>query len=122
MQMVLSPSPIKKMWEDLTPLARCDFIAWVTSAKQTDTRARRIASMPSRLTSGKRRPCCYAIVPAQLYKAIGTSVHAKRAWSNLDPMQKRAFASWVRNGMNTKQRQERVERVVHQLQNGVTRV
>src|SRR4029450_3013749 len=57
-------------WSDLTPLARKDFIMWIDAAKQSETRKRRIESIPSRLASGKRRPCCFAIVPINLHKAL----------------------------------------------------
>jgi len=52
----------KAQWSDLTPLARKDFIMWIDSAKRSETRKRRIESIPSRLASGKRRPCCFAIL------------------------------------------------------------
>ena len=57
---VLAASPkAKAQWDDLTPIARRDFISWVDSAKQQETRKRRVKSVPGRLASGKRRPCCY---------------------------------------------------------------
>jgi hypothetical protein len=67
----------KAQWSDLTPIARRDFISWIESAKQPETRKRRVESIPSRLASGKRRPCCYALVPVNLYKAIGSLPKAK---------------------------------------------
>jgi hypothetical protein len=30
------------LWSDITPIARRDWIHWITSAKQAETRARRI--------------------------------------------------------------------------------
>lgn len=47
------------MWEDITPIARRDWIHWVVSAKQAATRARRIKNACSMLAGGKRRPCCF---------------------------------------------------------------
>ena len=67
----------KAQWSDLTPLARKDFIMWIDSAKHSETRKRRIESIPSRLASGKRRPCCFAIVPINLHKALAGAPKAK---------------------------------------------
>ena len=47
-------------WEDITPLARNEWICLVTSAKQDETRTRRIERTRSQLSQGKRRPCCWA--------------------------------------------------------------
>ena len=46
-------------WKDITPLARNEFICWVTDAKQAATRARRIRRTQEELEEGKRRPCCW---------------------------------------------------------------
>lgn len=46
-------------WNDITPLARNEFICWVTDAKQEATRARRIRRTQEELEEGKRRPCCW---------------------------------------------------------------
>ena len=46
-------------WSDITPIARRDWIQWITSAKQSETRTRRIKNACSMLASGKRRPCCF---------------------------------------------------------------
>ena len=50
---------VRASWSDITPIARRDWIHWITSAKQTDTRARRIKNACSMLAAGKRRPCCF---------------------------------------------------------------
>ncbi|MGB7447958.1 MAG: YdeI/OmpD-associated family protein [Ornithinimicrobium sp.] len=47
------------LWNDITPLARNEFICWVTSAKQAPTRQRRIRRTGEELREGKRRPCCW---------------------------------------------------------------
>jgi hypothetical protein len=49
----------RALWEDITPIARRDWIHWITSSKQEETRARRIKNACSMLASGKRRPCCF---------------------------------------------------------------
>jgi Bacteriocin-protection, YdeI or OmpD-Associated/Domain of unknown function (DUF1905) len=47
------------LWSDITPVARRDWIHWISSAKQPETRARRIQNACSMLAAGKRRPCCF---------------------------------------------------------------
>ncbi len=47
------------VWSDITPLARRDWIDWITSAKQPETRARRVENACQMLSSGKRRVCCF---------------------------------------------------------------
>lgn len=46
-------------WEDITPLARNEFICWVEEAKQATTRERRIRRTREELAEGMRRPCCW---------------------------------------------------------------
>ena len=47
-------------WENITPLARNEFICWIEDAKKTETRNSRIERTCNDLTNGKRRPCCWA--------------------------------------------------------------
>ena len=49
----------RALWSDITPNARRDWIHWITSAKQPETRARRINNACSMLAAGKRRVCCF---------------------------------------------------------------
>jgi Bacteriocin-protection, YdeI or OmpD-Associated/Domain of unknown function (DUF1905) len=49
----------RKLWSDITPNARRDWIHWITSAKQSETRSRRIKNACSMLAAGKRRVCCF---------------------------------------------------------------
>src|SRR5260370_33124716 len=46
-------------WEDITPLARNEWICWIESARKAETRSRRIAWGCSSLKDAKRRPCCW---------------------------------------------------------------
>jgi hypothetical protein len=52
-------SRARALWSDLTPVARRDWIHWITSAKRPVTRARRIDSACEMLAAGKRRVCCF---------------------------------------------------------------
>jgi uncharacterized protein YdeI (YjbR/CyaY-like superfamily) len=53
-----SPSALAA-WQDITPLARNEFICWVEDAKQAATRERRIRRTREELEEGQRRPCCW---------------------------------------------------------------
>lgn len=48
------------LWEDITPLARNEWICWVTSGKKAETRDIRIEKAISKMKGGMRRPCCWA--------------------------------------------------------------
>src|SRR5438874_5702165 len=49
----------RALWEKITINARTDWIHWIISAKQAETRARRVESACSMLAGGKRRVCCF---------------------------------------------------------------
>lgn len=51
------------LWQDITPLARNEWICWVTSGKRAETRPIRIKKALSKLSGGMRRPCCWAGCP-----------------------------------------------------------
>lgn len=46
-------------WEDITPIARNEWLCWVENAKLIETRKRRIQRTPAELEEGIRRPCCW---------------------------------------------------------------
>ena len=52
-------SRTRELWSDITPNARRDWIHWISSAKQEETRARRVKNACSMLAAGKRRVCCF---------------------------------------------------------------
>ena len=49
----------RALWSSITPNARKDWIHWIESSKQPETRARRIVNACSMLSAGKRRVCCF---------------------------------------------------------------
>ena len=49
----------KKLWDEITTAARWDWIHWIASAKQAETRERRIKNACSMLAAGKKRVCCF---------------------------------------------------------------
>ena len=55
-----STKGVKEKWEGLTPLARNEWICWVTSVKKDETRKEHIRRVCEDLLNGKRRPCCWA--------------------------------------------------------------
>jgi hypothetical protein len=72
--MLLSSSKILTIWEDITPLARNEWICWVEDAKKDETRKTRIKVAKSKLLSGMRRPCCWIGCIHRTDKAISPSV------------------------------------------------
>lgn len=46
-------------WKDITPVARRDWIHWITSGKKAETRVKRIDVACDKLASGNRRACCF---------------------------------------------------------------
>ena len=57
---LVSAPAARAVWEDITPLARNEWICWVISAKKAQTRRRRIERTRTELMEGMRRPCCWA--------------------------------------------------------------
>jgi hypothetical protein len=54
-----APQKIQDLWRDITPMARWEWVRWVNATKNPDTRKRRVEVSISKMTSGKRRPCCF---------------------------------------------------------------
>jgi hypothetical protein len=50
---------ISTLWQDITPMARWEWVRWIHATKNPETRKRRIEVGISKLRSGKRRPCCF---------------------------------------------------------------
>ena len=60
---LLHSSKALEAWEDITPLARNEFICWIEDAKKPETRTHRIKRTWTEIAQGKRRPCCWAGCP-----------------------------------------------------------
>ncbi len=99
---------VEAVWKSLTPLARWDFIIWIDAAKQPETRRRRIERACSMLTAGKRRPCCFTIVPMDLYKALAANTKAKAAWRDLGPTARRDFVTWIDSAKQPELNKDRI--------------
>ena len=50
-------------WNGLTPLARNEWICWVTIVKKPETRKDHLKRLSEDLRSGKKRPCCWPGCP-----------------------------------------------------------
>jgi hypothetical protein len=54
-----APAQVQHIWEDVTPMARWEWVRWVKATKSAVTRQRRVDVSISKMNSGKRRPCCF---------------------------------------------------------------
>jgi uncharacterized protein YdeI (YjbR/CyaY-like superfamily) len=118
----LAAAPLAKpKWRDLTPIARRDYVSWIESAKQAQTRRRRIERACSMLAAGKRRPCCYSIVSFDLYSALRAHPAAKARWGDLTPIERRDFIAWMDSARQPEAHRRRVERACSMLAAGKRR-
>jgi uncharacterized protein YdeI (YjbR/CyaY-like superfamily) len=118
----LAATPMAKaQWRDLTPIARRDFISWIDSAKQPETRRRRIERAGSMLAAGKRRPCCFTIVSLDLHLALKATPKAKAQWSELTPIERRDFIGWMDSAKEPEAHRRRIEKACALLAAGKRR-
>jgi hypothetical protein len=54
-----APQTIRDTWNDITPMARWEWVRWVNATANPATRQRRVEVSISKMDSGKRRPCCF---------------------------------------------------------------
>jgi len=57
---------IREAWNDLTPLARNEWICWVISVKKPEARRNHIKRVCTEVLGGKRRPCCWPGCPHRM--------------------------------------------------------
>ena len=62
-EVLMSDPAAMERWEDITPLARNEWICWVESVKKPETRRHHIQRAQAELKEGKRRPCCWPGCP-----------------------------------------------------------
>jgi len=65
-----SKKDILELWEKLTPLARNEWICWVTIVKKKETRTEHLRRLCEDLQKGKRRPCCWPGCPHRRPEAL----------------------------------------------------
>jgi uncharacterized protein YdeI (YjbR/CyaY-like superfamily) len=56
---LLADPAARAKWEDITPLARNEWICWTISVKKAETRKQHVERVCSELKEGMRRPCCW---------------------------------------------------------------
>ena len=61
-------------WEDITPIARNEWICWVESVKKEETRRDHVERTAAELVEGKRRPCCWIGCTHRTDKPLSPSV------------------------------------------------
>lgn len=72
---LLSDRAALAAWEDITPLARNEWICWTISVKTKETRRDHVRRVVSELKEGMRRPCCWIGCIHRKDKKISPSVH-----------------------------------------------
>jgi uncharacterized protein YdeI (YjbR/CyaY-like superfamily) len=61
-------------WEEITPLARNEWICWIESVKKQETRRQHIERAVAELIEGKRRPCCWYGCIHRMDESVSPSV------------------------------------------------
>jgi len=62
-EVLTSHSEVLEKWNKLTPLARNEWICWVTIVKKLETRKEHLVRLQEDLLKGKKRPCCWPGCP-----------------------------------------------------------
>ncbi len=65
------------LWNDITPMARWDWIRWIRAVKTPETRQKHIDVMLDKLNKGMRRPCCFN-------RNLCSEPHVSNNWVLLD--------------------------------------
>jgi uncharacterized protein YdeI (YjbR/CyaY-like superfamily) len=68
-----SDSKALAAWEDITPIARNEWICWSVTVKNPETRKNHIKRTVTELKEGKRRPCCWIGCIHRADKAMSAS-------------------------------------------------
>lgn len=58
-----SNDEILEKWNNITPIARNEWICWITIVKKQETREDHLRRMQEDLLKGKKRPCCWPGCP-----------------------------------------------------------
>lgn len=75
---LLADSEALALWEDITPLARNEWLCWIEDAKKDETRLSRINRVGPDLKNGKRRPCCWPGCPHRGTKSKKPFTHGMK--------------------------------------------
>ena len=69
-----SDQNVLSKWNNLTPLARNEWICWTTFVKKEETRKDHVKRVVSELKEGMRRPCCWLGCIHRKDKTVSPSV------------------------------------------------
>jgi hypothetical protein len=72
--MLMASPKVLAIWEDITPLARNEWICWTISVKKPETRRQHVARVRTELEEGMRRPCCWIGCIHRTDKPVSPSV------------------------------------------------
>lgn len=70
---LLADAAARAKWDDITPLARNEWICWTISVQQAETRKDHVRRVVSELKEGVRRPCCWIGCTHRLDKPVSPS-------------------------------------------------
>lgn len=56
---IAADKQVQAIWQDITPLARNEWICWTITVAKPETRAKHIVVMRDKMLKGERRPCCW---------------------------------------------------------------
>jgi hypothetical protein len=77
----LAASPTAEaLWNDITPLARWDWVRWIRAVKTPETRQKHVEVALDKLNKGMRRPCCFN-------RNLCSEPYVSHNWALLDPKQ-----------------------------------
>lgn len=62
-QAIAGDPAVAAVWDDITPLARNEWICWVTIVKKPETRLDHLRRLQEDLLAGEKRPCCWPGCP-----------------------------------------------------------
>lgn len=68
------------LWQNITPMARWDWIRWIRAVKTPETRQKHIKVALDKLNKGMRRPCCFN-------RNICSEPYVSHNWMLVDPEQ-----------------------------------
>jgi hypothetical protein len=77
-----SDKKILNHWNNLTPLARNEWICWVITNKKPETRSNHLKRISIELNEGKRRPCCWAGCPHRSDRVVKKYTKGYKAKTN----------------------------------------
>lgn len=61
---IISNNPkVKKTWDEITPIAKNEWICFLTSTKTEKGKEQRYARAEDQLAKGQKRPCCWPGCP-----------------------------------------------------------